>query len=133
MRRLFGGLLLAALLVTGCATEVADGERLTAGIERLRAEGGERPLKALVPGDWDTAHVILGPATSEAIDEQVGHRTGLGDFLTERAELLVLTRDGELERAVRISTRGIPEGSYRATVRLRAPGGPGSELDLVGG
>ncbi|WP_189210380.1 hypothetical protein [Actinokineospora fastidiosa] len=73
-------------------------------ISELARARASRPLKELVPGDWTSVHVILGPDTGASIQEQLGQPVEItgdgtygGDYIQD-GDLLVFKRDGEIVR-----------------------------------
>ncbi|WP_091447692.1 hypothetical protein [Actinokineospora iranica] len=106
-----------------------DVELETAIVELART-GGSRPLKELAPGDWTSVHVLIGPATGDAIEKKLGRPVEItgdgtydGDYIQD-GDLLVFQRDGEIVRMVSLGQVGaLAEGEYRADVTLREQDG----------
>lgn len=96
---------------TGVSVEHDDQFRdeLTA----LRERNESKPFKDVAPGDWNEAHVVIGPATEQRIREMTGldvELRGDGTFensFMQEGNLIIFTSDDDVVRM--IST-----GQYRA-------------------
>jgi hypothetical protein len=129
---MFRSLLLSCALVAllaGCGlnlggVSVEFDEALEEELRTLvRADGAVKPLVELLPGDWDTVHIVLGPTTRERIEREVGRPVELsgngvyGDTYMQDGNLLVFTKSGEIVRMV--STGQLP--FFRPAFSLRTP------------
>jgi hypothetical protein len=97
-------------------------------LRELRDSGRSTPLKELVPGDWTTVHVILGPHTEEWVEREVGAplpETEYG-FDTE-GNILVFLRGDEVVELKGTTERLLGEGHFSSEVVLR---GTGSVIDV---
>ncbi|MBP2477765.1 hypothetical protein JOF53_006637 [Crossiella equi] len=121
----FIALLLAALaLFTGCGSS-KEGPgmhydyELGTKLEALRAERQSKPFKDLVPGDWTSVHVIIGPHTEEWVAREVG--TTLPDssygYDTE-GNILVFLKASSVVQVKGTGARHLGEGHFSDDVVL---------------
>ncbi|MBA0123951.1 hypothetical protein H0B56_00150 [Haloechinothrix sp. YIM 98757] len=91
----------------------------------LRDRGESKPFNEVVPGDWDQAHLVIGPKSGERIREMTdldvelrGDGTFQGSF-TQDGNLIILTRDGEVVRMISTGqSRVFGEGTVSSSAIL---------------
>ena len=110
-RSLLLSLTMAALLA-GCGVNLGGvsvefDDALETELRTLaRTDGATKPLAELSPGDWDTVHILLGPATKERIEREIGRPIELSgsgvydDTYMQDGNLLVFMKAGEIVRMV---------------------------------
>lgn len=105
----------------------------------VRADGAMKSLVELVPGDWDTVHILVGPATRERIERDLGRPvepSGSGvydDTYMQDGNLLVFMKAGEIVRMISTGQLAVlPTGvfppdttlhSADGSIRIRNPDG----------
>ncbi|MCA1672225.1 MAG: hypothetical protein LC799_08500 [Actinobacteria bacterium] len=95
-----------------------------------RADGATKPLAELLPGEWDTVHILLGPATKERIEREIGQPVELSgsgvydDTYMQDGNLLVLRKAGEIVRMVSTGQLAVlPTGVFTSEVTLHSADG----------
>jgi hypothetical protein len=115
-------------MLTGCGSggggvAMEYDDEFAGRLRELRDREQTMPLKELVPGDWTTVHVILGPHTQEWVERKVG--ASLPDteygFDTE-GNILAFKRGQEVVQLKGTTERLLGEGHFSADVMLRGAG-----------
>lgn len=129
--------LLVALLavMAGCAPDssratVEFDEELENAITRVAAEGGSRRLKDLVPGDWTSVRVLVGPISGARIERELGRPVEVngagthgGDYVQD-GNLLVFEQDTKVQRMISLGQlAALGTGDYPADVVLKGQDG----------
>ncbi|MGH3974054.1 MAG: hypothetical protein ACRDS9_12145 [Pseudonocardiaceae bacterium] len=96
----------------------------------VRADGATKPLVELLPGDWDTVHVLLGPATRERIEREIGQPVELSgsgvysDTYMQDGNLIVFMKAGEIVRMVSTGQLAVlPTGVFTSDMTLHSTEG----------
>ncbi|MGH8347738.1 MAG: hypothetical protein ACRES5_14415, partial [Pseudomonas sp.] len=105
----------------------------------VRTDGATKPLGELLPGDWDTVQILLGPKTKEWIEREIGRPVELRgsgvyrDSYMQDGNLLVFMEAGEIVRIVSTGQLAVlPTGvftsdatlhSAEGSIRIRNPDG----------
>jgi hypothetical protein len=134
-RSLVLSLTLVALLA-GCGlnlggVSVKFDEALEAELRTLaRTDGATKPLVGLLPGDWDTVHILFGPDTKEGIEREIGRPVELsgsgvyGDSYMQDGNLLVFLKSGEIVRMVSTGQLAVlPTGVFPPDATLHSAEG----------
>ncbi|MGH4022145.1 MAG: hypothetical protein ACRDT0_23510 [Pseudonocardiaceae bacterium] len=106
-------------------------EALEAELRTLvRADGATKPLVELLPGDWDTVHILLGPSTRERIEREIARPVELsgagvyGDTYLQEGNLLVFIKSGEIVRMVSTGQLAVlPTGVFTSDATLHSTEG----------
>jgi len=120
-------------LLAGCGlnlggVSVEFDETLEAELRSLvRTDSATKPLVELLPGEWDTVHILLGPGTSERIEREVGQPVELsgsgvyGDSYMQDGNLLVFMKADEIVRMVSTGQLAVlPTGVFTSDAILRS-------------
>lgn len=130
-------LALVALLTSGCGAlrddvEPQEDDALSAQIRQVNRPGGERRLKDMAPGDWDTVHIFGEYDSRDEIEKEVGTKVDMGESIESTYHLLFFMKDGKLLRATKTRPSNLVPGTYGADLVLRGRAAPGSTvLDLA--
>ncbi|OQO89360.1 hypothetical protein B1813_20660 [Saccharomonospora piscinae] len=104
-----------------------DGE-FAERVRELRSGAESAPLKDLVPGDWTTVHIILGPHTEEWVERAVGAPLPESKYgFDTEGNILVFMRGQEVVQIKGTTGRLMGEGYFSSEVVLR---GTGSTIDI---
>ncbi len=134
-RTLLLSLTLVALLA-GCdvnlgGASVEFDDALEAELGTLvSTDGATKPLVELLPGDWDTVQILLGPKTRESIEREVGQPVELSgsgvyrDSYMQDGNLLVLMEAGKIVRMVSTGQLAVlPTGVFTSDATLHSAEG----------
>ncbi len=119
---------------TACGVEGESGsmeydEEFANQLRELRDGKQSRPLKELVPGDWTTVHIIIGPHTEEWIEREVGAPLPESEYgFDTEGNILVFLCGEEVVRMKGTTGRLLGEGHFSSEVVLR---GTGSTIDII--
>ncbi|MPY99545.1 MAG: hypothetical protein GEU97_16385 [Actinophytocola sp.] len=99
-------------------------------VRQIRDEQTTRPLKELLPGEWTTVDIIIGPASGARVERVIGLPIELdgdgtydGDYVQD-GNLLILRRDDEIVRMISLGQlAALSEGRYRSDVALAGKDG----------
>lgn len=123
--------LLATLI--GCGSGEEGGlmeydEKFAEQVRELRSSGKSAPLKDLVPGDWTTVHIIIGPHTEEWVEREVGAPLPESKYgFDTEGNILVFMRGQEVVQMKGTTGRLMGEGHFSSEVVLR---GTGSTIEI---
>ncbi|SHF94305.1 hypothetical protein [Streptoalloteichus hindustanus] len=113
---------LVALLGSGCVAHpsvpVESDERIANELRSLRGTGRTRPLKDVVPGDWDAVHILSGPMSRRLVERTVGVPVDMDEVFLEDADLLLLMRGGAVVRVVSTGFHALNNGRYSTSAQL---------------
>ncbi|CAM2947637.1 hypothetical protein SAXI111661_10090 [Saccharomonospora xinjiangensis] len=118
--------LLATLISCGSAggRESMDYDKEFSGQLRALRDGAQnKPLKDLVPGDWTSVHIILGPHTEEWVEREVGAPlpdSGYG--FDAEGNIHVFMRGQKVVRMKGTTGRLLGEGHFSSAVVLARHG-----------
>ncbi len=115
--------LLSAL--TGCGSVGESGsmeydEEFAAHLRELCDGRQSRPLKDLVPGDWTTVHIILGPHTEEWVEREIGAPLPEPKYgFDTEGNILVFMRGQDVVRMKGTTGRLLGEDYFSSEIVLR--------------
>jgi hypothetical protein len=123
--------LLAALVACGPGGENGSmeyDEEFAGQLRELRDGKQSKPLQELVPGDWTTVHVIIGPHTEEWVERKVGVPLPKSEYgFDTEGNILVFLRGQEVVRMKGTTGRLLGEGHFSSEAVLR---GTGSTIEI---
>ncbi|CAM2893869.1 hypothetical protein SAXI111661_06990 [Saccharomonospora xinjiangensis] len=103
-------------------------EKFAEQVRELRSSQKSTPLKDLVPGDWTTVHIIIGPHTEEWVEREVGAPLPESEYgFDTEGNILVFMRDREVVQMKGTTGRLMGEGHFSSEVVLR---GTGSTIEI---
>lgn len=125
-----------AALVAGCGLNLGGAsvefdDALETELRILaRTDGVTKPLVEPLPGDWDTVHILTGPATRERIEREIGQPVELsgsgvyGDTYMQDGNLLVFMKSSEIVRMVSTGQLAVlPTGVFPSDATLHSAEG----------
>lgn len=117
------------LFVTSCSsqrqgTPLEENTQLAAQLQELRKAGGSRPLKELVPGDWDTVYIFPDEGITRGyVQKQVGQPIDMPKLLSYQ-NIAIFMKNSEVVRALNIQPPEFRPGEpfkYSSAVQVVAP------------
>lgn len=123
---------LALAALTGCAyedpTTAMYDEQFAKHVRELRSSATSAPLKDLVPGEWTTVHIILGPHTEDWVERKIGAPLPDSEYgFDTEGNILVFMRGQKIIQMKGTTGRLMGEGHFSADVVLR---GTGSTIEI---
>ncbi len=127
------------LFVISCSSQsegipLEEDAQLAAQLQELRSTGGSKPLKELVPGDWDIVYIFPDDGiTRDYVEAQVGRPIDM-PTLPSYQNIAIFVKDSEVVRAVNIQPPQLYPGEpfkYSSAVQVVAPRPGVVTCDLV--
>lgn len=97
-------------------------------VRALRSSATSAPLKDLVPGNWTTVHIIIGPHTEEWVEREVGAPLPNNQYGFDTEGNILVFKHGQDVTQVKATTgRLMGEGHFSSEATIR---GTGSTIEI---